>query len=309
MQRQDLLDDVEPETGTARFADVVGTGFVVTIPDVRQFLRLDARTMVGDLQTVDLAELADRDVDDFILPAVFDGIAGQIGDDLLDLVLVCIDEGFLWRGEHKIVPLALLQDLVRCQNRSGDRREIGLRFIELYLFGLHGGHSRHIADEAAHALGLVDDDRQMRVAFLRIVTGQVADHFRVGADHGQRRFEIMGNIRNQILLPVIGLPKLVGRDIQGLGEVIDFRIGICLKLDVIIALTHFSGCLRDALDRLGNAVGKIHCQKEGDAQGNDGDVKQLILQNLHSRGDRIKRREDVEVDLLPGRAHQAELVG
>ena len=77
--------------------------------------------MVGNLQTKDLADLADRHEDHLVFPAVFDRVAGEIRNDLFDFILIRVDESLLWRVEDKIIAFALLQNFVRSQNRSGGR--------------------------------------------------------------------------------------------------------------------------------------------------------------------------------------------
>ena len=188
--------------------DIIGAGLVISVPYMRQFFLRYARTVVGDFDSEFLPTRRMFTIISLSSPQYLTALLARLAMTCLILSSSAVDEGCpLARWNTKSYPSLLAagsrNDAKNRSGRSYARSKIS-RFIELYLLGLHGGHGRHIADEAAHALGLVDDDRQMRVAFLRIVTGQVADHFRVGADHGQRRFEIMGNIRDQILLPVVG---------------------------------------------------------------------------------------------------------
>lgn len=250
VQDQDLFDDGKAQAAAVGRADVMGAGLVVPLPYVADLVRGDAGAVVDDLAAHLLAGFLQVDDDDLVLAAVFYRVVDQIGQDLLDSGLVAVDDDGRRRVEPDVVALLLHEDVVGGKQGLDRGADIKVASLQLDLAGLHAGHVQHVVDQYVEPVSLVDDHLQVGVPFLRNIARQIADHLRVGFDHGQRRAKVVRHVGDQVLLIHVRLFQLPGGVGQGICQFPDLRIVAALEGDAVVALSHLRGRIGDVLNRL-----------------------------------------------------------
>ena len=88
------------------------------------------------------------------------------------------------------------------------------------LLRLHGRNGSHITYEPAHAFAFIDDNLKMGISLFGVLTRQIADHLRIGTNHGQRRLKVMRNVGNQILLTSVRISEFVCSCVEGFRQVV-----------------------------------------------------------------------------------------
>ena len=102
----------QAQTGALCRPHIVGTGLVVSVPDMGQFLRLDTRTVVGYFKTPFLTCSFYIDYYDLVFAAVLYCVPCKIGNNLFYSIFVCINQAVFRGAENKVISLLLLQKLI-----------------------------------------------------------------------------------------------------------------------------------------------------------------------------------------------------
>ena len=115
MERQNFLYDGKAQAAAFGRPDVMGAGLIVAFPDVIDFVWRNACAVIDDFAAHLSSGFPDVDDDLFIFSAVFDRVGNQIGQHLLDLGFVAVDDDRCGTVEFYLVPLLLGQNIVGCE--------------------------------------------------------------------------------------------------------------------------------------------------------------------------------------------------
>lgn len=112
VQYKYVLDDGKTETASVSGTDMVGAGFIVSVPNMLQLFRLYAHPVISNLKSELAAFFDSADIYGAVDAAVFNSIVQKIIDDLLDLDLVRIDFDIFRAVEDYRVALLLDKNTV-----------------------------------------------------------------------------------------------------------------------------------------------------------------------------------------------------
>ena len=139
----------------------------------------------------------------------------------------------------------------------------------------------------------------MLVALLFVAAGDVADHFRIGFDHRDRRAQVVGHVGHQVALQAVRLGQGFRRRVQRAGQVVDLAVGTALEFDVVVAFRQFGRLLRDVPDRARDAAGDVQRQDACHDQGDRGHRHELLRQDADRGTHRGQRSEREEAHVRP----------
>ena len=131
------------------------------------------------------------------------------------------------------------------------------------------GVEGQLIDQPVHLNGFIIDRPDVPVHLLGCVRDSVHDSLDVTLDCRDRRFQVMGNVRNQLpVLPVdlqlllVGLQQLLAHVLKVLAELPHFLCALRLQLELKITVPDVARCILQMINRPADPVVKPEAQND-----------------------------------------------
>ena len=206
----DLGGDGEAETRAAGLAGARLVHAVEALENTAPVGLGNADAVVRNLHPDRFSLAAGGDADMAAVGRIFDGVAKDVEHDLLDAPAVAHDEGQIFTvvmGELVLVTAGLQLD--GAEHRVDGGGEGKARHGHLAAAGVETRERQKVLHDMGHAVRFADDNVEKVVFRLAAqIVARLADGLGVGADVRQRRAQLVGDIGDEFLAPLLGLAVL-----------------------------------------------------------------------------------------------------
>ena len=122
----------------------------------------------------------------------------------------------------------------------------------------HTAQLHHTVYKAAQAVGLINDDAQLRIAALGVIAGQIADRFGIALDEGERGAQVVAHISQKLLLQLAGALYFGCHVVEVGGQLAHFILPGAGNAGRVIAVGNAAGRTRKLTDGLGEPITEPH---------------------------------------------------
>ena len=214
---ENLLHDGKTDAAAAPRTVTGRIGAVETVENLRQILRRNSLSVVLNLHLHKISDITQTDVNDFMaLIHVFDGIAYNVIDDTLDLLRIRDDDRVVLEI-IKVCQIHMLRVKLQIQFfhtvieiiRDMDFRERIRNAVRVNL-----GIKRQLIDQTVHLIRFVVNGADVAVHLLRRICHAVHDSLDITLDRGNRCFQVMRNVADQLFILFVELDLFLRRLFQ-----------------------------------------------------------------------------------------------